>query len=51
MYLLQQEQNRYNLLVENPINSGITPNLDTVGFWLHNIEFAAEAKFCVDATT
>lgn len=35
----------------DPINSGITPNLDTVGFWLHNIEFAAEAKFCVDATT
>lgn len=34
----------------DPINSGITPNLDTVGFWLHNIEFAAEAKFCVDAT-
>ncbi len=35
----------------DPINSGITPDLDTNGFWNNNIPYAAYAKFCVDATT
>lgn len=34
----------------DPINSGITPDLDTNNFWNNNMEFAASAKFCVDAT-
>lgn len=34
----------------DPINSGITPDLDTNNFWNNNMEFAALAKFCVDAT-
>jgi Zn-dependent metalloprotease len=35
----------------DPINSGITPDLDSNGFWSNNIPYAAYAKFCVDATT
>ena len=35
----------------DPLNSGITPDLDTNGFWSNNLEFAASAKFCVDATS
>lgn len=34
----------------DPINSGITPDLDTTNFWNKNMEFAAMAQFCVDAT-
>ncbi len=34
----------------DPLNSGITPNLDTANFWSNNMEFAAFSKFCVDAT-
>jgi Zn-dependent metalloprotease len=34
----------------DPINSAIIPDLDTVNFWAKNMEFAASAKFCVDAT-
>jgi Zn-dependent metalloprotease len=35
----------------DPLNSGITPDLDSNGFWSNNIEFAATAKFCVDASS
>ena len=35
----------------DPLNSGITPDPDTTNFWTKNMEFAAFAKFCVDATT
>lgn len=34
----------------DPINSGIIPDLDTSNFWGKNLEYAASAKFCVDAT-
>ncbi|MBL4592557.1 MAG: M4 family metallopeptidase [Flavobacteriales bacterium] len=34
----------------DPLASGITPDLDSNGFWSNNMEFAATAKFCVDAT-
>ena len=34
----------------DPINSGITPDLDSNNFWNNNIPFAAFAKFCVDAS-
>lgn len=34
----------------DPINSGIIPDSDTTNFWTKNLEFAAFAKFCVDAT-
>ena len=34
----------------DPINSGITPDLDSNNFWSNNIAFASFAKFCVDAT-
>lgn len=34
----------------DPINSGITPDLDSNNFWQKNMEFASFAKFCVDAT-
>jgi Zn-dependent metalloprotease len=34
----------------DPINSGIIPDSDTTNFWNKNLEFAAYAKFCVDAT-
>ncbi|PJA08434.1 MAG: hypothetical protein COX70_03695 [Flavobacteriales bacterium CG_4_10_14_0_2_um_filter_32_8] len=35
----------------DPINSGIIPDTDTTNFWSKNLEFAAFAKFCVDATS
>jgi len=35
----------------DPMASGISPDLDSVGFWTNNMEFAAYATFCVDATT
>jgi Zn-dependent metalloprotease len=34
----------------DPLTSGITPDLDSANFWGKNMEFAATAKFCVDAT-
>tara|TARA_B100000809_G_scaffold190766_1_gene189401 strand:- start:220 stop:3420 length:3201 start_codon:yes stop_codon:yes gene_type:complete len=35
----------------DPLNSGITPDLDSTNFWSKNMEFATSATFCVDATT
>ena len=35
----------------DPLNSSIIPDLDTANFWSRNLEFAAFAKFCVDASS
>ncbi|MCB0402510.1 MAG: M4 family metallopeptidase [Flavobacteriales bacterium] len=35
----------------DPLNSGIIPDLDSNNFWGKNMEFAAFAKFCVDASS
>lgn len=34
----------------DPIGSGIMPDTDTSHFWTKNKDYAAETKFCVDAT-
>jgi hypothetical protein len=34
----------------DPLNAAALPDLDTTNFWGKNMDFAASAKFCVDAT-